>query len=222
VFVLKETKRKINDPQMKCKNVNNYQVFELRREKEKKEGGKGLQGGGIAVGVLHELKPVLARQGDEDAKCLSVVVQTMAMEILCVIGYGPQLEDKPTRKTKFWNYMDEEVKTATEKNIGLIIQMDSNSWVGNEIIPGDPNPQNGNGILMKQFLDNNPALTVVNDLPCCKGSITRHRTTTISEEKSILDVFIVCPKVLPFIKHMKIDHEGKYSLTNFTAKKRIN
>jgi hypothetical protein len=100
--------------------------------------------------------------------------------------------------------------------------MDSNSWVGNEIIPGDPNPKNGNRLLMKQFLDNNPALTVVNDLPCCKGSITRHRTTTISEEKSILDVFIVCPKVLPFIKHMKIYHQGKYSVTNFTAKKRIN
>ena len=28
VFALEETKRKINDPPMKCTNVENYQVFE--------------------------------------------------------------------------------------------------------------------------------------------------------------------------------------------------
>ena len=100
--------------------------------------------------------------------------------------------------------------------------MNSNSWFGDAIIPGDPNQQNRNGILMQNFLENNPALTVVNSLPCCKGSITRHRTTIVGEEKSILDVFIVCQRILPLIKHMKVDHEGKFTLTNFNAKKRLN
>ena len=221
VFALEETKRKINEPPMKCNNISNYQVFELRREKEKDEGGKGLEGGGIALGVLHELKPVLTRQGDDDIECLSVIVKTMAMNILCVVGYGPQLGDPITRKTSFWTYLSQEVKTANDKNIGLIIQIDSNAWVGEEVIPGDPNKQNRNGILMQNFLQNNPALTVVNALPCCEGLITRRRQTIVGYEKSILDVFIVCRKILPLIKHMKVDHEGKFTLTNFNAKKRI-
>ena len=143
------------------------------------------------------------------------------MNILCVVGYGPQLGDPKPRKSQFWEYLREEVKTAKEKDVGIIIQIDSNSWAGKEIIPGDPNPQNRNGILLEKFLKENPALTVVNALPCCQGSITRQRKTIVGEEKSILDLYIVCQKILPLIKHMKVDHEGKYTLTNFTAKKEI-
>ena len=41
VFFLQETKRKQTDPPLKLSNVINYQVFELKREKEKKMEGKG-------------------------------------------------------------------------------------------------------------------------------------------------------------------------------------
>ena len=117
--------------------------------------------------------------------------------------------------------MEEEVKSAEESESGIIIQMDSNCWAGPDIIPSDPNNQNSNGKLLKKFLDDNPALTVVNSLACCDGSITRQRTTIMGTEKSILDVFIVCRKVLGIVKHMKIDHEGKYALTNFNSKKTV-
>ena len=50
VFALKETKRKILDPSIKSSNLIKYQVFELKREKEKNEGGKGLAGGGLMIG----------------------------------------------------------------------------------------------------------------------------------------------------------------------------
>ena len=112
--------------------------------------------------------------------------------------------------------MDEEVKTAKESNLGLIIQMDTNSWVRPEIIPQDLNKQNGNGKLMKDFLAQNPALTVVQ---CCDGSITRQRNTIAGEEKSILDVYVVCQKVLGIVKHMQIDHEGRQGLSSFYSKK---
>ena len=144
------------------------------------------------------------------------------MDILCVLGYGPQLGDSKTRKDQLWEYLGHEVQTASDKDIGLILQIDSNAWVGNNIIPGDPNNQNGNGKLLQKFLEANPALTVENSLKCCNGIITRHRTTTTGEEKSILDLFIVCQKILPHIKHMKIDHEENYWLTNFHAKKLNN
>ena len=119
----------------------NYQTFELRREKERECGGKGLAGGGLAIGALHDLQPVLTRQGDDEAECLSVLVKTVPMDVLCVIGYGPQLGDCNDRKDKFWRYLEEEANTAENKGMGIIIQIDSNAWAGKNIIPGDPNPQ---------------------------------------------------------------------------------
>ena len=206
---------------MKVENLINYQVFELRRQKDKDEGGKGLEGGGIAVGALHELKPVLTREGDDDAECLSIEIKVANQKFLCVTGYGPQLSDSADRKTKFWNYLEEEVKSADDRDIGIIIQIDSNSWVGEDIIPNDPNKQNSNGKLVKEFLERNVALSVVNSLSLCKGSITRQRTTTRGQEKFILNLFIVCRRVVGLIKHMEIDHLGKYKLTSFRPNKAV-
>ena len=74
------------------------------------------------------------------------------MDILCVIGYGPQVNDNSDRKVKFCKYLEEETQTSRELNCGIIIQIDSNVWEGDLIIPNDPNPQNSNGQLLKQFL----------------------------------------------------------------------
>ena len=49
---------------IKSDNTNTFYI------KEKELGGKGLEGGGLAIGVLHDLKPVLTRQGDDDAECI--------------------------------------------------------------------------------------------------------------------------------------------------------
>ena len=220
VITLQETKRKTTDPPLKIQNLSNYQVYELRREKEKKDGGKGIEGGGLVIGVLHELNPILTREGNDEVECLSVEFKVSNHKFLCINGYGPQLGDSAERKTSFWNYLEEEAKSAEQRNIGLIIQIDSNAWLGSDIIPGDPNKQNSNGKLMAQFLKSNPALTVVNSLGLCEGTVTRHRTTTMGKEESVLDVFIVCRKVLGLVKHMTIDHEDKYRLTNFKAKKK--
>ena len=222
IFGLQETKQGLNDPPLKCDNLINYQTSELRREKERDCGGKGLAGGGLAIGALHDLQPVLTRQGDDEAECLGVLVKTVPMDVLCVIGYGPQLGDCNDRKDKFWRYLEEEANTAENKGMGIIIQIDSNAWAGKNIIPGDPNPQNKNGKYLEEFLKSHPALIVVNTLQRCNGVITRHRKTTVGEEQSILDLFIVCQQILPHIKHMQIDHKGEYWLTNFSAKKRTN
>ena len=219
VFFLQETKRKISDPPFKTENISNYQVFELRREKEKNDGGKGLEGGGLAIGALHGLAPVLTREGDDATECLSVEIKVSNRKFLCVTGYGPQVGDTAERKKGFWDYLEEEAISARERDIGLIIQIDSNSWVGDEVIPGDPNKQNSNGKLMVEFLKRNPTLTVVNSLELCRGLVTRQRKTTRGEEKTVLDVFIVCRKVLPLVKHMEVDHENHYKLTSFKAKK---
>ena len=74
VFMLQETKRKTYAPKINAKNLLNYQVSELRREKTKEEGGKGLSGGGLAVGALQDIKPVLVRQGDDNVECLTIEI----------------------------------------------------------------------------------------------------------------------------------------------------
>ena len=99
VFMLQETKRKLHAPKMNAKNLENYQVFELRRERAREEGGKGLNGGGLAVGALHDLKPMLVRQGDDDVECLTIEITAGQTKIRCVNGYGPQLGDTREKKT---------------------------------------------------------------------------------------------------------------------------
>ena len=130
IWMMQETKRKQMDPRLRANNLINYQVFEMRREKTKDEGGKGLHGGGLAVGALHDLLPVLIRQGDDDTECMTIQVSVGHLNMHCVVGYGPQLTDSSDRKNKFWNYLDQSVEAAKAQNAGLVIEVDSNAWAG--------------------------------------------------------------------------------------------
>ena len=48
--------------------------------------------------------------------------------------------------------------------------MDGNLWGGPEVVKNDPNHINNNGKLFKDFLRNNPQLSVGNNLDICEGS----------------------------------------------------
>ena len=123
VFALQET----NAPKLKADNLINYQTFELNRELEKNEGGKVKAGGEILFGALHELEPVLVRKGNDKVECMSVEIKVGKNTILCVTGYGPQITDSDDRKIDFWHYITDEVKSADNKDIGIIIEMNSNA-----------------------------------------------------------------------------------------------
>ena len=58
---------------------------------------------------------------------------------------------------------------------------------------------------------------VVNYLSLCEGLVTRSRKRLGKLEESVLDFFIVCHLVLPFIKRMVIDVDKRYILTNYKA-----
>ena len=217
IWMMQETKRKITDKQIQTKNLVNYQVFEMKREKTKVEGGKGSSGGGLAIGALHDINPVLVRQGCDEIECMTIEVTTGITRVRCVTGYGPQESDCASRKEKFWNYLETEVHSAQEEEVGLIIEIDSNAWAGRSVIPGDTNKQNNNGKLLLNFLERNKNITLVNALPICQGVITRKRKTHCLDEKSILDLFIVCNRILPFVTRMHVDVQGENQLTNFSG-----
>ena len=57
-------------------------------------------------------------------------------------------------------------------------------------------------------------------MPQCEGLVTRRRICNGVVEESVLDFFIVCNRVLPFVKKMVIDEEKKYILTNYKQAKK--
>ena len=187
---------------------NSYVIFELVRTDR--------NGGGLVFGCLKELKPVLVRKGNDDVEAMSVDIHVKNMKIRCCVAYGCQENSLVEKKKNFWDFIEEEVISAWDSGSGFILQFDGNLWAGSNIIPGDPRKQNNNGKLFQDFLSRQSNLTVVNALSVCEGLITRTRIKEGNAEKSVLDFFVVCSRVLPFIMKMVTDGEKDHILTNYT------
>ena len=207
VFFIQETKFK-QQGKIKTQQSKKYQIFEMNR-KEK-------AGGGLAIGALEEVKPVWISEGDDDVEILVVEIEIMDMKIRCICAYGPQETDCIDRKEKFWAKLTDEVDNAKLNDCATIIQMDGNLWGGPEVVRNDPKVINNNGKLFKNFLRNNPQLTVGNNLDICEGSITRSRKAGNKVEKSILDFFIFCDLLTPFISGILIDESKLYALSSYS------
>ena len=110
-------------------------------------------------------------------------------------------------------------RSAKDEGVGLIIEIDSNAWAGNSIIPRDPNIQNSNGKLLEKFLERNKNVTLVNALPLCEGLITRKRITNCLNEQSVLDLYMDFEQVLLHVAKMHVDEKGDHQLTNFYGMK---
>ena len=212
IFCLQETKAK-KENQIKTESTKRYTIYELLR--------KNSNGGGLCVGVLKDLQPCWLSQGDDEVEFITIEVWIDDFPIRVLNAYGPQLGDSKERKDKFWESIETEVKNAEVAGAGFILQMDSNCHLGKDIIKDDVNAQNSNGKLFMKFMERNPSLTIINSLQLCEGTITRMRKTTRGVEKSVLDVFVACDKILPYIERMKVDEKRESGLTNFKAVKKI-
>ena len=93
IWMMQETKRRITDKPIQTENLVNYQVFEMKRLKTKEEGGRGSNGGGLAIGAPHDINPVLVRQGCDEVECMTVEVAIGTTRLRCVTGYWPQESD---------------------------------------------------------------------------------------------------------------------------------
>ena len=141
-----ETKM-VKNSQLRTKNSKNYRIFQLQRQE------KGVQGGGLVMGVLPDLQPVLLRQGDDDTEIISVLITVDKMSIRLVTAYGRQEVDRDQDghkdnqiKDKFWAFLDREIKEAEEKEQGVILGFDSNCHPGPSVVKNDPMPgPNKNG-----------------------------------------------------------------------------
>ena len=87
VFFIEETKCRLPG---KIK-VDNFIIFELVRQSK-------VGGGGLALGVIEDLKPVLVQEGNDMTEALSVEISVKELTIRCCVAYGPQENDKVERK----------------------------------------------------------------------------------------------------------------------------
>ena len=188
--------------------MDNYHIYELVRQS--KDGG-----GGLALGCLQELQPAWVREGDDQVEALSVEIHLKSLKIRCCVAYNCQETDLIERKEAFWAYLDEEVQFADQSESGFVLHFDGNLWAGKNIIPGDPRLQNRNGKMFQNFLERHPHLTVVNSLKLCEGLITRSRLRNGKLEESVLDFFVICNRVFPFLTKMVIDESKCHILTNY-------
>ena len=117
------------------------------------------------------------REDNDDLELLVIEIEVCKLKVRCVNGYGPQNYDSVDKKDKFWSFLDSEVKDAFKNWAFFLCHMDGNLWAGPHIVKGDPHDQNSNGKLLKNFLCENPHLTIVNTLDKCEGVITRERST---------------------------------------------
>ena len=70
-----------------------YTVFRLERVKT--------GGGGIVIGALDDLKPVLVNEGDDESEALTVQISVNNLEIRCVVGYEACESDRQAKKIRY-------------------------------------------------------------------------------------------------------------------------
>ena len=123
------------------------------------------------------------------------------------------------KERKCWARLSSEVEDANMSESCVIIQMDGNLWGGPYLVRNDPNHCNNNGKHFKRFLEGHSQLMIGNNHEMCQGSLTRTRKTKNSFEKSILDFFIFCEKLRPYLVKMIVDEEKLYALSNYSKTK---
>ena len=105
---------------IKTSHSANHKIYEKIRQ-------NGRKGGGLAIGVSHNLSPAWVGEGENENETLAVEITVNDFRIRCVVAYGPQ-ETGPTyeEKIRFWKQLDSEVTEAENNNTGFILQMDAN------------------------------------------------------------------------------------------------
>ena len=108
--------------------IEEFEIFEAIRSKVK---------GGTAIGVKKGLKPVLIEEYSDDFELIVIKIKAGNKDIRIISGYGPQENWPEAARKPFFLALEEEVVKAELAGKSLIIEMDANSKLGPQLIPGD-------------------------------------------------------------------------------------
>ena len=185
-------------------NIPGYQVFQLNRT--------GF-GGGLLTAAHDDLAPVLVTANDE-VELLVIQVKIGDKQIRIFNAYGPQ-ENNFDESLNFWSSLEKEIILSKQENCYILIQMDANAKLDSKL-----HKMSKNGRLLLNLVQRQN-LVIFNQLPICKGEVTRHRITKYCEEKATLDYIVGCDKLSTFIENVVIDEDRLFTLTKYSTTKGI-
>ena len=145
--------------------------------------------GGTMCAIHQNLSPKLIEEYNEPFEHLVVQIELQNKNVRVMTGVGPQENWEENKQTPFFIALEAEVVEAHCAGISVIIQMDSNSKLGPEIIPNNPHKISPNGKQLERIIENH-ALVVANSSSKCTGLITRRRVTRDKTEESCIDVVL--------------------------------
>ena len=189
--------------------IPNFAIFETNRSQS--------GGGGLVTAVHEKFNPSLIQTEQDNPDVLIVQCLISSCNVSLINGYGPQEGDPISEKMKFFTCLETAIISAKLNGNLICSELDANSKVGMENISTDPHHISANGQLLMDIVNRNE-LIVVNSTSKCFGTITRLRRTKISEEKSVIDYFIVCSKFFELISSLEIDENRKYVLTKYSSR----
>ena len=191
--------------------IPNFEIFEAIRKKHS---------GGTLIGAHKALKPMLIAEYSEDFELLVIEITIRNKEIRVITGYGPQETWSDIERMPFFAALEEEIAKAEMLGKSMIIEMDSNSKLGKEIIPNDPHNQTPNGRILAGIIDRH-GLIVVNGLTeKCKGMITRRRVTKDAIEESIIDHVLITDDLKDDLISLIIDEDKTHVLNRVSKSKK--
>ena len=189
--------------------IEGFEIFEAIRKKVK---------GGTMIGAHKGLKPVLITEYNEEFELLVIEIKMANKEIRIMSGYGPQETWPEQQRTPFFLALEEEIVKAELEGKSILIELDANSKLGKDLIPGDLHTQSENGKLLAGIITRH-SLVIGNSMDVCKGLVTRKRMTKSTTEKSIIDFVILSEDLRKDVDCILIDDERKHVLTRITKNK---
>ena len=124
--------------------------------------------GGTMCAIHQNLSPKLIEEYNEPFELLVVQIEVQNKSVRVMTGVGPQENWEENKRTPFFLALEADVVKANCAGISVIIQIDSNSKLGPEIIPDDPHKISPNGNQLARIIENH-ALVVANSSNKCTG-----------------------------------------------------
>ena len=189
--------------------IEGFDIFEAIRKKVK---------GGTMIGAHNGLRPILISEYSEDFELLVIEIKVSNKEIRIMSGYGPQESWPEQQRTPFFLALEEEIIKAELAGKSILMELDANSKLGKELIPGDIHSQSENGKLLAGIIARH-GLVLGNSMDVCKGLITRKRTTKTAIEESIIDFVILSEDLKKDVDSIIIDDNRNHVLTRISKTK---
>jgi exonuclease III len=191
--------------------IPGYQTFFKNRENS---GGCGL-----ITAIDENLASIQVSSSDKDI--LVVQVSFGEYDIRVINAYGPQEANCQNKKQivyEFWQEVEKQIILAFEEKCLVIVQMDANAKLRTRLFAKDPHETSENGLLLSEMAQRQN-LHILNTDELCTGVMTRHRTTSAGEEKSIIDFTLVCEGLKLHFEYMVIDEDRTHVLTKYCKMK---